>query len=188
MKKRNQSQVIEVAINYDMAKVVKRYMRDYDVPESIARQHEIELKRYLLLCALHPFANYGMRGPVDNLWHVFIFHTKEYFDFCKKISRGYIHHIPEDPDDHEKKAGGNTYKAMLDAYRVTFNSAPPFDIWPKLKKPKGQTGEESSMDACNSGSCANNCNSHCGGSCSSCGSGCNSCNGGCGGCDHCGSD
>lgn len=33
---------------------------------------------------------------VDIGWHVFILYTREYADFCERISGGFIHHVPDD--------------------------------------------------------------------------------------------
>lgn len=172
---RTQAKTIADAAAFDMKKVVKRYIQDHDVPESEALRHEDELKRYLTLCALHPYANYGMRGPIDHLWHTFIFFTKDYFAFCDLVAGRYIHHVPEDADDRRWEGSKSTYPKMLKAYKLVFGTEPPMDIWPVFKK----SAKASPNDA-------DSCSSHCSGSCDSCGSGCTSCNGGCSGCNHCG--
>jgi hypothetical protein len=190
---RDQAAIIASAIEFDMVHIVRRYMRDHDIPAWIAARHERELKRYLILCALHPYAKYGMRGPVDELWHTFIFFTRDYFEFSQRVARQYMHHIPEDPDEvkelktaseaeaaeHRKKKM-EPYAKMLVAYSIVFGEAPPSDIWPIpwRRAPKVNAEGES---------CGSSCNSHCGNSCNGCGAGCSSCNGGCSGCNYCNS-
>ena len=179
--RKSQDEILADGMAFDMQKVVKRYARDNDIPIETALRHEKELKRYLILCAIHPYSRYGMRGQVDELWHTLVFHTKDYFAFCETIAGRYIHHVPEDPD--EPAAGTarkpSTYGKMLAAYSLVFGEAPPDDIWPKIG---GRGDGASSLDTC-----GDSCD-RCGDSCDSCGSGCNSCNGGCSGCNRCGPD
>ena len=58
--------------------------------------HEREIKRFLALSAINP-GKYGMRGPLDELWHTFIIFTSAYANFCRLLGGGFIHHLPETP-------------------------------------------------------------------------------------------
>jgi hypothetical protein len=197
-----QSQIIEAAMSFNIRHVVNRYMKDHDIPEEIAFQHERELKRYLVLCALHPYAKYGMRGPVDHLWHTFIFYTKDYFRFCHAIARTYIHHIPEDPREPDQIAGSSPveepsekrsekllpYASMLAAYSVIFGEEPPADIWPAVRStPTLKLQGDRDGAGFGAGCSGEGCASACGNSCNGCGEGCGSCGSGCAGCTSCGS-
>lgn len=176
---RTASDIIAAGMSFDMSKVVSRYARDHDVPLEAAAKHERELKRYLILCALHPRANYGMRGPVDDLWHTFIFYTKEYFAFCNAVASKYIHHVPEEPEHRTWVGKKSPYAKMLKSYRIVFEEEAPLDVWPPFKKGTKDGNHEVDL-----ASCGNRCS----GSCNSCGTGCTSCNGGCSSCNACGTD
>ncbi len=62
---KSEAEIISFAASFDMSKIVRRYCKDSGTTQEIGQRYEKELKRYLTLCALHPAANYGMRGPVD---------------------------------------------------------------------------------------------------------------------------
>ncbi|WP_116205629.1 glycine-rich domain-containing protein [Amycolatopsis circi] len=45
---------------------------------------------------------------VDIGWHTFILYTREYADFCGRISEGFIHHVPDD-----ETRGGNAHLSEM---------------------------------------------------------------------------
>ncbi|APU97155.1 hypothetical protein BV902_13005 [Sphingobacterium sp. B29] len=159
-----QKEIIEKAISYDMSEIVERYASDNDLNLEVALEHEKELKRFLSLCAINPEKSYGMAGVVDELWHTFIFFTKDYFEFCNIINGNYIHHVPEKKDGEKNP---QPYLDLLDDYQVIFNEEPPKHIWPDILS-------------------SNLKGAACGTSCSKCGHGCSSCGHGCTGCTRCG--
>ena len=54
-----------------------------------------EIKRYLVLCEATPETSYGMFSAlVDEAWHIFILHTREYADFGQRYFGRYLHHVP----------------------------------------------------------------------------------------------
>lgn len=130
--------VIRAAIDFQMTDVVARYSADYDLPIGVAREHEKELKRYLAVAALFPERAYGMMGPVDKMWHVFILDTHKYIQFCDNVAGRYIHHYPERffGDD---LAAANTvsndtldwYERFLEDYEACFGEEAPRHIWPR---------------------------------------------------------
>ena len=50
---------------------------------------------YLALCATTR-DSYAMAPLVDIGWHAFLVYTREYADFCERISGRFIHHTPYD--------------------------------------------------------------------------------------------
>ncbi|MCF0057172.1 hypothetical protein [Dyadobacter sp. CY356] len=156
-------EIIEKALSFPMDHVTERYARDNDISLDVAKEHEIELKRFLALCSINPHKSYGMAGVTDELWHTFIFHTKSYFEFCSSINGSYIHHTPEPSDE---KSNLSPYVEMLKDYENVFGQASPKHIWPDIKN-------------------SNISGSACGTSCSRCGHGCSSCGHGCRGCTSC---
>lgn len=160
-------EIIQKAMDFDMTDVVERYSEDNEIPLEVAKEHEIELKRFLALCSINPQKPYGMAGVVDELWHTFIFHTKDYLQFCSEVNGNFIHHIPEKKTD---KRNPKPYLDMLSDYEIFFGLKAPSHIWPDI------TVVNSKGAGCSHGG---------GNSCSRCGHGCSSCGHGCRGCTRC---
>ena len=137
--------------------VRERYMKDAKVSEEIAREHERELKRYLLLCAANPSANYGMKGPVDNLWHTFLLFTIDYAAFCESVAGRFIHHVPASA---AKPVALSEYGRFLLDYEIVFGEPAPAHVWPRL--PHGTVSAESAD--CSFGNCGPSCTPSCGAS------------------------
>lgn len=117
------------ALEFQIDDVVARYMKDEGLTEEIAREHERELKRFLALCAMNPSAHYGMRGPIDEIWHTFIMFTREYAQFCEHVSGRFIHHVPETGKGESRSADG--YLLFLNDYQKVFGQPAPPQYWPR---------------------------------------------------------
>jgi hypothetical protein len=141
-------QTIKAAIGYDMSDVMERYAEKTRLPPNVLKEHEREIKRFLALSAANP-GKYGMRGPLDELWHTFIIFTSSYARFCHLLGGGFIHHRPEPPKKKGKKVPNskapkiNSYTNFLEDYRKVFNEAPPAHLWP------GRLGGEVLDPSCN---------------------------------------
>lgn len=63
---------------------------------SAARAEELiqEYRRYLALSLLSAGRSHCMAGPVDDVWHEHILHTREYDYFCRALFGTFIHHSP----------------------------------------------------------------------------------------------
>lgn len=128
-----QRDAINRAMKFEMGRIVERYVRDEGLTETIAREHEQELKRFLAMCALNPNAQYGMKGPIDELWHTFLIFSKDYAQFCDHVAGRFIHHVPESGD--EKPRNSDTYALFLRDYEETFGHPPPAQYWPRPISP-----------------------------------------------------
>ena len=147
--------MIERAMRYPFEQVRKRYMQQEDVSETIAREHERELKRYLALCAANPSTNYGMKGPVDDLWHTFLLFTVDYAAFCDRVAGRFIHHVPA---SSSAPVDADDYEHFLRDYEVTFGEPAPAHVWPRFGR--GGVGAESAD--CSFGNCGPSCSPSCG--------------------------
>lgn len=157
-------EAIAVALAFPMNNVVQRYAKDHGLPLEVAREHEVELKKYLALCALRPGGGYGMSRVIDELWHTFIFFTFDYHRFCEEVAGRYLHHQPATEEDLSSGKNIEDYLRTLSEYRLYFGE-PPVHLWPIPTSAKGMA-----ETTCDGGCTA------CGGSgCS--GSGCTSCRG-----------
>lgn len=132
----NQKLIVEKCMNFNMDRVTSRYARKADISQSVAKEHEAEIKKYLCLCALNPKERYGMVKGLDDLWHEFILDTRLYSDFCKETAGRYIHHRPSDPEDREIQEFRENieagYEKFLADYRDLFLQEPPKEIWIRI--------------------------------------------------------
>jgi hypothetical protein len=127
---KNIEKIVATAMKYDISDVMGRYAEKTRLPAEVLKEHEREIKRFLALSAANP-GKYGMRGPLDELWHTFIIFTSSYAKFCQLLGGGFIHHLPRAP---KSKPGGelehNGYANFLQDYKKVFNETPPTHLWP----------------------------------------------------------
>lgn len=132
METKNVDSVIKAAMKFNMSYVMDRYAEKTRLPAEVLREHEREIKRFLALSAVNP-GKYGMRGPLDELWHTFILFTSLYANFCREVGGRFIHHLPEPPKT--RSAGRSrtlsAYATFLRDYKLTFKEDPPAHLWPK---------------------------------------------------------
>ncbi|HEU0053807.1 MAG TPA: hypothetical protein VFQ39_11535, partial [Longimicrobium sp.] len=122
---------IALAEAFPMDSILRRYISEHGLTWESAKEHERELKRYLVLCATRPEAGYGMMGPVDELWHTFIIFTREYAQFCDVVAGRFIHHVPRDPSDESGTIAAG-YQKFLEDYAEMFGEEAPPHLWPRL--------------------------------------------------------
>lgn len=128
-----QEQVARV-MAYDMGPIVSRYAEDHELPIEVAAEHERELKRFLAVKALHPDKNYGMNGPVDELWHTFIIFTEDYTRFCEQTYGRYLHHRPALDKPTIARPEDSPYRIFLADYEEAFGEEAPLHLWPRLRE------------------------------------------------------
>lgn len=147
--------VIKMAEGFNLEHVIHRYMKDFELPEDVAREHARELVRFLTICALNPDVVYGMAGAVDKFWHTFVMYTKEYAEFCDAVAGRFIHHVPDSPDDDALSTPRlrDNYLKFLEDYEEVFGDPPPSHIWPN---PQGKLYD---LNRCTNGACSRCTNS-----------------------------
>jgi hypothetical protein len=119
------------ALSYPLEHVLTRYRLSHDVPPAVALLHERELKRYLLLCAEYPDISLPVSPVIDELWHEFLLHTRDYMAFCNDLAGGFIHHVPMTAID-SRPAAARQYEILLTLYEEEFRELPPADVWPRV--------------------------------------------------------
>ncbi|MGY6645957.1 MAG: glycine-rich domain-containing protein [Salinarimonas sp.] len=122
--------MIKMTESYDLTKIRNRYMKENNITEESAIKHEIELKRFLVICGAYE-GPIGMRGETDEFWHTFLVFTAEYQKFCKNIAGFFIHHSPND-DDTPVEARYMAARRFDAAYLATFGVQPHERGWPAL--------------------------------------------------------
>ncbi|HLC92110.1 MAG TPA: hypothetical protein VJH23_00180 [archaeon] len=133
------SLIIERGMSYPISgKVLERYMRTEKTTRENAREHEREVRRYMILRALYPSARFPLaNGPVDELWHTFLLFTKEYSAFCSVVADGFIHHNPgpASPTPEQIKEAKKDFADFVEKYNAVFHEAPPSELWPAIGEP-----------------------------------------------------
>ena len=119
-----------IATDFPMGPVLDRYCHDHGISKDEARVHERELKRYFVLTARNPDRPYGMKGPVDDLWHTFLLFTEMYRAFSDALMgrKRFLHHHP--CTTAKGASFPITYDGFWYDYRDAFGEAPPESAWP----------------------------------------------------------
>lgn len=80
--------------NYPMGDILRKFRREYGVSEKSASIIEIEFKTFLIDSANTQMGIPYHRKKVNQLWHTFILHTREYQLFCFTFFGRMLHHHP----------------------------------------------------------------------------------------------
>lgn len=84
---------------YPLIDIMNKFRKDYGVSQKAATVLEIELKTFLIDAAYSKVGLPYRRKKVNQLWHTFILHTREYHLFCFTFFGRMIHHHPNMFDD-----------------------------------------------------------------------------------------
>lgn len=118
----------------DALSFVHRLERDNNWSESFSRQAVIEYKRfcYLAIVCDHEVTP---SDEVDQVWHLHLTNTKNYWDeFCGKVLGTPLHHTPTKGGKDERKRYADNYENTLKSYLKEFDSPAPSSIWPPAKQ------------------------------------------------------
>lgn len=127
--------IIRRALRFPIEPVLKRYVSHFGVSEDEAHEHELELKRYLVLSALNKGKSYVPSTPVANLWRTFLLFTLLYTEFCTNVTGAYIHHTPPEARPQPASEVARSYGDLLRDYQAVFKAEPPAHIWPATPEP-----------------------------------------------------
>lgn len=114
--------------DFDLTPVTKKYARQASISDEEALRLTHEIKRFFVLRAIFKI-KYGLRGRIDDLFHVFILNTRLYHEFCERVFGQYLHHSPADDDIKSENEGVAYIRLLIDYFRH-FGEHPPHDIWP----------------------------------------------------------
>lgn len=158
------ARIVAAAMAFPLDQVMASY-RQYVSAEEAA-DIELELRRFLVICAMYPTTVVPMYGPVDRLWHHFITFTREYAAFCEQVAGRFIHHMPA-----ERRAPLSRRKedAQLFAslYRRSFGQMPSIAWWPDMALLSPTERDRNGSDSYGGfgGGCGGGCGCGGGGSC-----------------------
>jgi len=111
---------------YDFGKVRDRVLKDGAVSLEEVDDAIVEFRRFLALICLGNSGLAMMSGAVDEIWHAFILHTRDYADFCQQVRGRFIHHQPA---SESTPVPDSSKSAFVEAYHSTFGAIPA--IWGK---------------------------------------------------------
>jgi hypothetical protein len=84
--------------------IILGFMERYSVSQDEAKDIFIETKKWLYLASQTEDEGIFIDKPlqiIDEMWHTFILHTKQYYNFCFSNFKKLIHHLPTPPRDKE---------------------------------------------------------------------------------------
>jgi len=114
---------LDAVLSYRNPGVVARYLGEFGGGQSAAEELFGELMRWLYLCARSgepgaPGARLSMYPEIlriDDMWHIFVLHTRDYADFCARYFGRFIHHDPE-PIDRSREPREDEVRAELEGF------------------------------------------------------------------------
>ena len=87
--------------SYHSDAVIGRYSKDFGVSEAQATSAFTAFKQFMVACGTKPGIKVGSE-PIDNMWHTFLLHSREYDQFCSDHFGFFIHHDPSPELDHSE--------------------------------------------------------------------------------------
>ncbi|HNP19376.1 MAG TPA: hypothetical protein PKL31_13145 [Fulvivirga sp.] len=84
--------------------IILGFMDRYDVSHEEAKDIFEETKKWLYLASQSEEESVFIDQPlliIDEMWHTFILHTKQYYNFCLRNFKKIIHHLPTLPQEKE---------------------------------------------------------------------------------------
>ncbi len=105
-------------MNYSNESVVKRISKEVNCTYQEASEIFEDTKRFLYLCGVYG-GGFAPALKIDDGWHAFILHTKDYLDFCINFFERFIHHYPNG-DNYDKEKGLKEIEHTLEVARLVF--------------------------------------------------------------------
>ncbi len=92
-----------------------------------------EYKRFMFL-AVAAGHQVTPSEQVDQVWHLHLVYTREYWDdFCGEVLGQRVHHGPTKGGRAEADRFRSQYQQTLNSYQKWFHEVPPPDIWPPVE-------------------------------------------------------
>lgn len=84
------------ALAYRNDEIIQRFARRNGVALEHAQALFEETKKFLVVAAANPGLNPSPGKELDEMWHHFILHTRDYAAYCSRYLGGFIHHQPSE--------------------------------------------------------------------------------------------
>jgi hypothetical protein len=88
---------LEKILAYKNDAVIERYCEDHEVSISEGKKLFAGMLQYLTVCAFVDGAH-TPASDIDEMWHIFILHMRDYEKFCKEDAGALIYHDPATDD------------------------------------------------------------------------------------------
>ena len=148
--------LIASVMAYENPLFVARYCVTEKVDEATAYRHFKELKKFLIVCSMNT-ANDRVTPSraLDEVWHNFLLHTRDYQDFCQDHFGRMIHHKPTIvSNEADALTMMNGYQSALTKAQVFFNYDLDAEMWPlKPEKLIADSGTSSFVCSDYGGNC-----------------------------------
>lgn len=93
--------------------LASRMVADHDLSRSLAERIMDQAIAFLVASAANPLERLTPSELVDIGWHTFILHTRDYRDFCFRITHGtFIDHVPTERRDRHG-SGEQAHSALV---------------------------------------------------------------------------
>ena len=147
---------LEQIESFDHPELIRQYASKNGIDSNEAAKQFVELKKFLYHCATSDLACAPSKA-IDNIWHEFILHTRDYQEFCLRFLGTFIHHQPSDRVEAESYA--RTRELAAGVFGNLDN-----ELWPQGSTVSANCGDGSCSGSCNSVSlscCDTSCDSSC---------------------------
>lgn len=118
----------EAAMKYQNEDIVRRFAEDYPVTVKQAQHLFEQTKMFLIVCSVSDIP-FSPSKILDEMWHYFVLHTKDYRYFCETHIGFFLDHVPTEPHNRPQ-----TTQAMIELATKIFGDAIDLAIWPKPEK------------------------------------------------------
>lgn len=134
---------IEAIMGYENPAVLERYMADHGATRSQAEEVWKAWKQFAVTCHFMEGRKTTSK-TVDDMWHIFLLHSRSYADFCSRFLDGhFLHHEPSADEESP-----NYYMKTREYAEAVFGSVDN-RVWPN---------QTPGLERCVSGGdCRSNC-------------------------------
>lgn len=108
---------INAIMTYRHAGMIERFQDKLDLSISDATLLFDDVKRFLYLCAITE-GHLAPTKQIDEGWHHFILHTKDYAQFCERHFGRMIHHTPFTREQRKTSDGSGLTRTVAEARRI----------------------------------------------------------------------
>jgi len=99
-------------LNYDNNDVLNKIINTCNLSKNEAKQLFFDLKAFLYLATISK-EKIAPTVRIDNAWHAFLLHTKDYGSFCQQYFGKFIHHSPYKSESQRIQQGKLAYQHAI---------------------------------------------------------------------------
>jgi hypothetical protein len=106
-------------LRYRNQRVIDSFRAAYRVPRREAEGLFLDMLRFLWLTTRSqrrgeaPLPVLRAQAMLDEMWHTFVLHTRDYHSFCTRHFGVYVHHTPASPRERRRPVGERALDRVL---------------------------------------------------------------------------